>query len=79
MIEARFLDSLDQCFSRTDYKYNDKNDLLEESTFDADESLIFKKSFEFTYYTSGNWIKRLEFENDSLIQIIERKISYFDD
>ncbi len=77
IIEAKILDSHEQCFSRTIYKYNNNNDLILECTFDNDNNILYTKSIEYAFDEYGFWTERKEFENDSLIQIIDRKIKYF--
>ncbi len=38
---------------------------------------VLQKSFQYTYDNIGNWIAKIQFNNDKPVKIIEREITYF--
>lgn len=82
-IEKITYDSDSTLISRWTYKYDNNRNIIEESGFLIDEyepsgslsrTLIYKYEFD----QQGNWIKKIEFENNIPTCIFERKYEYYD-
>ncbi|MBP1645435.1 MAG: hypothetical protein H6Q16_1010 [Bacteroidetes bacterium] len=67
--------------SVTFYKYNDKNDITEQSFFDNKTNtkyIVYK--IKYKYDSKGNWIKGTKYNKDGSIEFIhKRKIKYYKD
>jgi len=68
--------------SKITYKYDDEGNRIEENKYiqfyDPDGSLTSKHTYKYEYDKKGNWISRIEFEDDVPEYITEREIEYFD-
>ena len=66
--------------------YNDEKNIMEESIYSTQGSLVDKKKAEFEFDEKGNWIKKTRYdlavEDGKLVFkpviIVQRKISYYD-
>lgn len=62
---------------RYTYKYDNKGNMIELNEYYSDGTKRFSLIYENTYDKYGNWIKRIESENDIPKFLIERRILYF--
>jgi hypothetical protein len=58
-------------------KYDDKNNLIEESTYDRKGSLIDSYSYIYNYDSYDNWVKKIEFKNNIPKFITFQVFEYF--
>jgi antitoxin component YwqK of YwqJK toxin-antitoxin module len=59
------------------YKYDEKGNEIEEIKYLPDGQIESKYTFKYEYDSQDNWIKKTSFENETAVQIAERKIEYF--
>jgi len=52
---------------------------VENDTFSNDGKPEFQKSYQYTYDSIGNWIEKVEFNNNKPVKVVEREIGYFKD
>lgn len=52
---------------------------VEDDTFTNDGKPISEKSFQYNYDNTGNWIGKVQFNNNKAVKIVEREIVYFQD
>jgi hypothetical protein len=71
--------SADGSYSKKNYyKYGEKGNLIERSSYGSDSGL--ENKFTYTYHNfdkAGNWLKKIVFQDDKPIEIIERVIEYY--
>ncbi len=74
LIESEWM-SLDSIYNKKELYFKDKTGLLEKQfNYNNIGILIDSAFFKYEYDKNNNWIKRMEFKNDSLIKIKERII-----
>jgi hypothetical protein len=56
---------------------DDHNNIIVDDNFSNDGKPISQKSFQYSYDATGNWIAKIQFNNDKPVKIIEREIDYF--
>jgi hypothetical protein len=85
LIETIRYDCRDRQQSRAKYRYNERGDLTESISFNPDDSLYSKTTYEYEYDERGNWIEKRtyitnnleeEYRTPSLFQY--RTITYHD-
>lgn len=77
LTELNFLDSNNEIIQKFTYKYDSKRNVIEENEYDSVETLKNSVNYLYEYDNKGNWIKRIKYENNELINIYEREIDYF--
>ncbi len=60
------------------FGWNDNNDMNECLITVPKESGEFRFTYEYEYDKLGNWIKRTQFYDGNIINIVTRNITYFD-
>ena len=62
------------------YKYDKEGNEIEKSRYNSDGSLDYKFIYEYKYDKKGNWVEMIQYEGEAKnpIQIIERKIEYYE-
>jgi len=58
---------------------DDHFNTVEDDTFSNNGKTISHKSYQYTYDSVGNWIDKIEFNDNKPVKIIEREIGYFKD
>lgn len=58
---------------------DDHYNVVEDDHFGNDGKIISHKSFQYNYDDVGNWTKKIIFDNNKPVKIIEREIGYFKD
>lgn len=62
--------------NRITSKYDDGN-LIESNHYNSDSSLKTKMIFKYNFDEKGNWIKKIDFDNEIPKYILERKYEYY--
>lgn len=76
-IEVNEYNSDGSIYGRCTYKYNEKGNRIEENEYDTDDSLSYKYTYKYEYDTYGNWVKRIDFEDEIPRYILEREYEYY--
>ncbi|MBI4945653.1 MAG: hypothetical protein HY840_04545 [Bacteroidetes bacterium] len=63
--------------SNSVYKYDDMGSIIEEQTDWTDGTFHSRNKYTYDYDKQGNWVKKIEFENDVPKYITVRDITYF--
>ena len=58
------------------YKYNDKNNLIEQNEYEGASTLKSSFTFTYEYDKKGNWIRQNKLQDNQVIEIKERQITY---
>ena len=58
------------------YKYNDKNNLIEQNEYEGASTLKSSFTFTYEYDKKGNWIRQNKLQDNKVIEIKERQITY---
>ena len=58
-------------------KYDDKGNEIEWNAYNSDGSLDSKFTYKYEFDKKGNWIKRIDFENEIAEFILEREYEYY--
>ncbi len=69
--------SNDLLFRRWVYKYDDDGKVLEEKKYGDRDSLYYQYNYKYQVDSRGNWIKKIQYQDDLAIAIIEREIAYY--
>ena len=69
--------SKNELTNRTVYFYNENDFCSEIHYYNAHNSLERKMSYEYKYDSGGNWIEKIDYENDKAIKMTEKKIEYY--
>lgn len=73
------LPNLEEYDIKNVYKHDDKGNVIEENLFHASNNISSKKTtYEYEFDQSGNYIKKIVFENGVPKQVVEREIEYFE-
>lgn len=60
------------------YKYDAKGNEIEENWYNSDGSLSWKYTYKYTYDKHGNWIEKIEYNEDNKpFRVTEREIEYY--
>jgi|SRR5690554_1154702 len=59
-------------------KYDENNNQIEENRYDSFGKLIEVQKYKYKYDDKGNWMEKIEYENDIPKKITEREIEYYD-
>ena len=59
------------------YAYDEKGNEIEESYYDKDNSLQNHTVFQISYDKNGNWVRKLELDNDRPTILFVREIAYY--
>jgi len=59
------------------YRFDDMGNMVEANSYNLDGNLGSKKTFNYDYDKTGNWIKQIKVEDGIPKYIIEREIVYF--
>lgn len=62
---------------KTIQKFDDKGSIIEENNYNVDGGLMYKYIYKFDYDKKGNWIKKIDFENEIPAYITIRQIEYY--
>jgi len=76
-IEGNRYDSDGSLNWRYTYKYDEKGNLIEWNRYDSDGSLYTQWTYKYEFDEQGNWIKRVEFENEIPQFILIREYEYY--
>ena len=57
--------------------YNKHNHMIKATQYDADTSIIANVKIDYEYDSKKNWIKKTQFLNEKVQQIVERRIIYY--
>ena len=69
--------SKNELTNRTVYFYNENDFCSEIHYYNAHNSLERKMSYEYKYDSGGNWIEKIDYENDKAIKMTEKEIEYY--
>lgn len=58
-------------------KYNDKGNIIEETSFYSSGKVEKKKTYKYDYDSDGNWLTKIEYHNDIPRYYYEREIGYY--
>jgi YD repeat-containing protein len=58
------------------YKYNDKNNLIEQNEYEGASTLKSSYTFTYEYDKKGNWIRQNKIADGKVVEIKERQITY---
>jgi hypothetical protein len=61
---------------RVVYKYNEKNNLIEETEYGIDNKLKATYTYSYEFDKKGNWTRQKKMQNNNIIEIKEREITY---
>ena len=59
------------------YHYDEKGNRVEKNRYGSDGKLYWRETFEYEYDSRGNWVKRIDFEDDKPKYILVREYEYF--
>jgi hypothetical protein len=62
---------------RQTYKYDNNGNEIEKNLYDPRNNRHTMETFKYEFDKMGNWIKRIDFKNDTPKFLIEREIKYF--
>ncbi len=64
----------------TKHIVNDNHfNVIVEDNFSTEGKPIMQKNFQYSYDNIGNWVARVQFNNEKAVRITEREITYFND
>jgi len=68
--------------NETDYDkylfiYDDKSNIIEEGDYDISNQPRYVYKYKYEYDVKLNWIRRIDYENEILLYVIEREIEYY--
>ncbi|HET9432836.1 MAG TPA: hypothetical protein VFO37_03725 [Chitinophagaceae bacterium] len=69
-------DSDSSVVGRIVYKYDEKNNLIEQTEYGKDNKLSAAYTYSYELDKKGNWTRQKKIQNGSVIEIKEREISY---
>jgi hypothetical protein len=71
------LTQTNQLISKVTYKYDDKNNIIEETKYQADNTV--KEAFTYTYEfdKKGNWTKQKKLQNGNVVETRVREYKYY--
>lgn len=77
-IEIVIIDCVNGAMNRkTIQKFDDKGNIIEGSNYNVDGGLMYKYIYKFDYDKKGNWIKKIDYENEIPKYITIRQIEYY--
>jgi hypothetical protein len=62
---------------RVTFKYDEKGNQIEKNSYESDGSLDTQWTYKYEFDEQGNWIKRVEFENEIPQFILIREYEYY--
>ena len=76
-IAEEMISSEDSLNERLTFRYDNNHKLIEENSYNANDSITHRYTFKYLEFDrTGNWLKRLQFENNLPIRITIRGIEY---
>ncbi len=63
--------------NKTIFRYDDKNNLISEIQYDANNKILSEKEYQYTYDSKSNWITKKTIINKTKTFITSRKIAYY--
>ena len=76
-IEKYDYNSENELMNKTVYFYNENDFYSEIYYYNALDSLEKKTGYQYKYDSNGNWIEKIDCQNDSAVKITEREIEYY--
>jgi hypothetical protein len=76
--ETCFFNDQDELVSKTTFKYDKQLNITSKLIYSPPDKKTEKHTFEYRYDKNHNWTSRNEFVNDEPVDMITRKIEYFD-
>jgi len=67
----------DDFLEKTIFEYDNNRNIIKTKLF-VDDTLDTAKEFKYKFDPNGNWIERVEYQNEKPIHITEREVEYFE-
>lgn len=71
------LTQTNQIIGKVEYKYDDKNNIIEERKYKGDGSQTEANTFTYEFDKKGNWTRQKKIQNGAVVEVRERVYKYF--